>query len=65
MIRDFLKTIAIVNTIFAVTFGIFIVICTICADYGVTPYLSIPGTLGICGGLYWKLLRAASRRVGT
>jgi hypothetical protein len=62
---DFLKTIFIVNAIFAVTYGIFIQICLWCAEYGVTPWFSIPGTLGICGGLYWKLLRAASRRVGT
>ncbi len=62
---DFLKTTLIVNAIFAVTFGIFIVICIICADAGVTPWLSVPGTLGICGGIYWKLFRAALERVGT
>ena len=61
---DFLKTVLIVTAIFAVTFGIFIQICLWCADYGVTPWLSIPGTIGICGGIYWQLLRAASRRVG-
>ena len=65
MILDFLKITLIINAIFAVTFGIFIKICLTCAEHGVTPWLSIPGTLGICGGLYWKLLRAALRRAGT
>jgi len=63
MIRDFFKTTLIVNAIFAVTFGIFIVICLICADTGVTPWLSVPGTCGICGGIYLKLIRAASGRL--
>ena len=61
---DFLKTVFIVTTIFAVTFGIFIQLYLWCADYGVTPWLSIPGTLGICGGIYWQLIRAASRKFG-
>jgi len=60
---DFLKTTLMIIAIFAVTFGIFIVICIICADAGVTPWLSVPGTLGICGGIYLKLFGTALRRL--
>ncbi len=59
-----LKTAALVTSIFAVIFGIFTQICLWCADYNVSPWLSIPGTLGIYGGIYWKLFRATSGGIG-
>lgn len=59
-----LKTVFLVNAILAVTFGLFIEICKLCAVLDVSPWLSIPGTMLVCGGAYLLMLRAAARRFG-
>jgi hypothetical protein len=58
------KTFILVNASLAVSFGIFIELAKWCGEYGVSPYLSIPGTMAVCGSLYWFLIRAVSRRFG-
>jgi len=60
----FLKTLLLVNSALAVTFGIFGELCHLCVQSNITPWLAIPATMAFCGFIFIKTVGVISRRFG-